>query len=79
MIDGEAQLVDGSSALTDAGAVAPQAGEANQTLYESWLTAWRASLGGAHHVGLKGRLTQVRGFRQPAALIASLEALSANR
>ncbi|MGC2784573.1 MAG: DUF167 family protein [Roseiarcus sp.] len=79
-IDGVARLADGSSVLAGRVRCAAQGGEANRALcalLAEWLGAPSSS---ARMVaGSKSRLKQVAVSGDPAALIARLEALSANR
>ncbi|HEY1864381.1 MAG TPA: DUF167 family protein [Roseiarcus sp.] len=78
-IDGVAQLADGSSVLTARVRSAPQDGEANLALCALLADRLGARASDARVVaGSKSRLKQVAVSGDPAALIAKLEALSAN-
>jgi uncharacterized protein len=86
-IDGVAQLADGSSVLADGSSVlagrvrcAAQGGEANRALCALLAERLGAPSSSARMAaGSKSRLKQVAVSGDPAALIARLEALSANR
>ena len=78
-IDGVAQLADGSSVLAARVRCAPQGGEANHALCALLADRLGAPTSSARIVaGSKSRLKQVAVLGDPAALIARLEALSAN-
>ena len=78
-IDGVAQLADGSSVLTARVRSAPQDGEANRALCALLAERLGAPSSSARIVaGSKSRLKQVAVSGDPAALVARLEALSAN-
>ena len=78
-IDGVAQLADGSSVLAARVRCAPQGGEANHALCALLAERLGAPTSSARIVaGSKSRLKQVAVLGDPAALIARLEALSAN-
>ena len=78
-IDGVAQLADGSSALAARVRCAPQGGEANHALCALLADRLGAPTSNARIVaGSKSRLKQVEVSGDPGALIARLEALSAN-
>ena len=78
-IDGVAQLADGSSALAARVRCAPQGGEANHALCALLANRLGAPTSNARIVaGSKSRLKQVEVSGDPGALIARLEALSAN-
>ena len=79
-IEGVAQLADGSSVLTARVRNAPQDGEANQALCALLAERLGAKSSSARIVaGSKSRLKQVEVSGDPAALVARLAALSANR
>ena len=79
-IDGVAQLADGSSVLAGRVRCAAQGGEANRALCALLAERLGAPSSSARMVaGSKSRLKQVAVSGDPAALIARLEALSANR
>jgi hypothetical protein len=79
-IDGVAQLADGSSVLAARVRCAPQDGEANRALCALLAERLGAPISSARMAaGSKSRLKQVAVSGDPAALIARLEALSANR
>jgi hypothetical protein len=78
-IDGVARLADGSSVLAARVRCAPQGGEANQALCALLADQLGAAASAARIVlGAKSRLKQVAISGDPAALIARLEALTAN-
>jgi uncharacterized protein YggU (UPF0235/DUF167 family) len=79
-IDGVAELSDGSSVFAARVRCAPQGGEANRALCALLAERLGAPSSSARMVaGSKSRLKQVAVSGDPAALIAKLEALSANR
>jgi uncharacterized protein YggU (UPF0235/DUF167 family) len=79
-IDAVKQLADGSTALVARVRSAPQDGEANQALCRLLADQLGAPASGARVVaGSKSRLKQVAVLGDPAALVARLEALMANR
>jgi hypothetical protein len=79
-IDGVAQLADGSSVLAARVRCAAQGGEANRALCALLAERLGAPISSARMVaGSKSRLKQVAVSGDPAALVARLEALSANR
>jgi len=79
-IDGVAQLADGSSVLAGRVRCAAQGGEANRALCALLAERLGAPSSSARMAaGSKSRLKQVAVSGDPAALIARLEALSANR
>ena len=78
-IDGVARLADGSSVLTARVRSAPQDGEANRALCALLAARLDAPSSSARIVaGSKSRIKQVAISGDPAALVARLEALSAN-
>ncbi len=78
-IDGVARLADGSSVLTARVRSAPQDGEANRALCALLAARLYAPSSSARIVaGSKSRIKQVAISGDPAALVARLEALSAN-
>jgi hypothetical protein len=80
VIDGVAQLDDGSSVLAARVRCAAQGGEANRALCALLAERLGAPSSSARMVaGSKSRLKQVVVSGDPPALIAKLEALSANR
>ncbi|HEY1781237.1 MAG TPA: DUF167 family protein [Roseiarcus sp.] len=79
-IDGVAELADGSFVLKARVRSAPQDGEANQALCALLADRLGAPASSARVVaGSKSRLKKVAVSGDPAALVARLEALSANR
>ncbi len=79
-IDGVAELADGSCVLAARVRCAAQDGEANRALCALLAERLGAPSSSARMVaGSKSRLKQVAVSGDPAALIARLEALSANR
>ena len=79
-IDGVAELADGSFVLKARVRSAPQDGEANQALCALLADRLGAPASDARVVaGSKSRLKQVAVSGDPAALVARLEALLANR
>jgi hypothetical protein len=79
-IDGVTQLADGSSVLAARVRCAAQGGEANRALCALLAERLGAPTSSTRMVaGSKSRLKQVAVSGDPAALVARLEALSANR
>jgi uncharacterized protein len=79
-IDGVVQLADGSSMLAARVRRAPQGDEANHALCALLAERLNVPASGARIVaGYRSRLKQVTVSGDPAALIARLESLSANR
>ena len=79
-IDGVVRFSDGSSALAARVRCAPQGGEANRALCALLAERLGAPASSARVVaGAKSRLKQVVVSGDPAALVARLEALSANQ
>ena len=80
VIDGVAQLADGSSVLAARVRCAAQGGEVNRALCALLAERLGAPSSSARMAaGSKSRLKQVAVSGDPAALVARLEALSANR